>query len=291
MAKTFWVIVTGAQPTAFRARAPEDLLPTLKQLQRTQPDVTMKWFEGGRFWDSPEAATAAWEAKQRDDRSRCKQCRPGGSHVDPRAKYEISRDQKRARFKSRMIAGRATPPDRARQKDEDDRKRGGEGGAKPAWSKPAWPKPAGARPPRSDRPAFPDRQPDRKDQSGPRGGRGWDDRRGDAPGRPADRKRFDDRPQPPSGRPSGRPPGRPPGSRPGGGKPSFGRPTGTGPSSRDQGGRPTGSRPPSGRPRERPTTETPPGRPSGRRPPPGRPSSGRPGGSRVPGGKPPRGRR
>ena len=50
MAKNFccWVIVVGNQPTAFRAREAEDLVPTLKQLQRTQPDVEMRWFERNR---------------------------------------------------------------------------------------------------------------------------------------------------------------------------------------------------------------------------------------------------
>src|SRR5512138_2946940 len=43
-------------PTAFRAREAEDLLPTLKQLQNRHPDATMKWFERGQLWDSPEAA-------------------------------------------------------------------------------------------------------------------------------------------------------------------------------------------------------------------------------------------
>jgi hypothetical protein len=106
MAKFFrcWVIVDGSVPTSFRARDPEELIPTLKQLQRTQPSVTLKWFERGRLWDSPEAARAALLERRRAPNTRGKDWRPGGNHRDPRARYDIPRDEKRARFKKRLIA-------------------------------------------------------------------------------------------------------------------------------------------------------------------------------------------
>jgi len=93
----YWVIVTGAHATAFRARSAEDLLPTLKQLQQTQPDVELKWFERGRVWASPEAARL--RRTPRRDRA----WRPGGEHADPRARFAVSRDEKRARFKKRQV--------------------------------------------------------------------------------------------------------------------------------------------------------------------------------------------
>ena len=102
-AHSFWMIVDGGTPTAFRGREREDLLPTLVQLQRTQPAVELVWFERGRTWPSREAARAALEVKRAAPRSRNTHWRPGGNHVDPRAKYEISRDEKRARFKKRLI--------------------------------------------------------------------------------------------------------------------------------------------------------------------------------------------
>lgn len=106
MAKFFrcWVIVDGSVPTSFRARDPEDLIPTLKQLQRTQPAVALKWFERGRLWDSPEAARVALVERRRAPTGRGKDWRPGGDHRDPRTRYDIPRDEKRARFKKRLIA-------------------------------------------------------------------------------------------------------------------------------------------------------------------------------------------
>ena len=105
MAKShsFWVIIDGAVPTAFRAKNREDLLPTLTQLKRTQPNVVLMWFERGRVWDSPAAARAALEARRSQPRPRDRkpEWRPGGDHRDPRAKYQLSRDEKRARFKKR----------------------------------------------------------------------------------------------------------------------------------------------------------------------------------------------
>jgi hypothetical protein len=135
----FWVIVAGAVPTAFRAKTAEELLPTLRQLQRTQSDITMKWFELGRFWDSPEAAVKATNERRRRERERDAGWRPGGAHADPRARFKITRDEKRARFKRRLARGPAN-----------------EGEQRPP-------------PRRGDRPSS---QP----PSGPRGDRKWPDR-------------------------------------------------------------------------------------------------------------------
>jgi hypothetical protein len=102
----YWVIVTGQDATAFRARHAEDLLPTLKQLQRTQPDAVLKWFERSRLWRSPEeAATALKAPPRRPQPARGREWRPGGEHRDPRAKYQLTRDEKRARFKKRRPSG------------------------------------------------------------------------------------------------------------------------------------------------------------------------------------------
>lgn len=104
--RAFWLIVDGSVPTAFRARRREDLLPTLHQLQRTQPTVALVWFERGRSWESPAAAKEAFEIRRRTARERKPDWRPGGSHADPRAKYAVSRDEKRARFKKRAVRDR-----------------------------------------------------------------------------------------------------------------------------------------------------------------------------------------
>lgn len=136
MARNFqcWVIVAGAQPTSFRARRAEDLLPTLRQLQRTQPSVSMKWFERGRFWDSPEAAREAEIAKRRRAADRGRDWRPGGQHADPRARFEVPRAERRARFKKRLIAAhRPADAEPRPQADTDSTRRRA-------------PKPPGARP-------------------------------------------------------------------------------------------------------------------------------------------------
>jgi hypothetical protein len=55
----YWTILIDDGPTAFRAREAQELLPTLNQLKRTNQHVTMKWFSGGKLWDSPETARLA----------------------------------------------------------------------------------------------------------------------------------------------------------------------------------------------------------------------------------------
>src|SRR6185503_5480492 len=102
--RPFWIILAGSTPTAFRSRHREDLLPTLHQLQRKQADVVLRWFDRGRVWESPEEARDALKAQRQEDR-RPREWRPGGTHRDPRQRYELSRDQKRARFKQRQWVG------------------------------------------------------------------------------------------------------------------------------------------------------------------------------------------
>jgi len=98
----FWVIIVGSTPTAFRANYKEELLPTLAQLQRTQSDVAIRWFARGRLWDSPIEEHAALKEARQAPRARTGDWRPGGVHKDPRARYDLTRDQKRARFKKRQ---------------------------------------------------------------------------------------------------------------------------------------------------------------------------------------------
>lgn len=290
----FWVILAGAVPTAFRSPRREDLVPTLHQLQRTQPDTKLVWFSRGRIWESPEAERTAMLEKRQQRRERKDDWRPGGTHKDPRARYQLTRDQKRARFKQRQSWG----PDPRKTETKPDSGQGPSGDKSHPQGKP----PYADGPRRDDRPKFGDRRDERpsgnyrndrpkfgdRHDNRPR----FDDRRTDRPkfgGAPGDRpaSKFG-RPPGKFGRPPGkfgRPPGdsgRPPGKfdRPPG---KFGRPPGEsgrppGRSDRPPGkfGRPSGEfgRPPakSGRPPGkfgRPPAKfgRPPGK-FGRRPPP-----------------------
>jgi hypothetical protein len=101
---TYWTIILEGKPTAFRATKQEELLPTFKQLQARHPDTLMMWFARGRLWRSEEEAKAAFHARKPKER-RGADWRPGGTHEDPRKRFEISRDEKRRRFKRRLVGG------------------------------------------------------------------------------------------------------------------------------------------------------------------------------------------
>ncbi len=103
---TYWTIVAGGQPTAFRAKDRKELFSTLKQLRRKHPDSEMKWVDAQRrLWESPEAALREKEfgknsreprSKKPEDRGR--NWRPGGNHRDPRQAFKDikkSHNQKR----------------------------------------------------------------------------------------------------------------------------------------------------------------------------------------------------
>jgi hypothetical protein len=95
----YWTILIGDEPTSFRAAEAAELKPTLVQLQRTNPDARLVWFERGRIWGSPAEAHAARLGERASARSRPSTWRPGGKHVDPRQKYKDAKKAKWTRFK------------------------------------------------------------------------------------------------------------------------------------------------------------------------------------------------
>jgi hypothetical protein len=210
---TYWTILIGGQPTAFRAATRDELLPTLKQLQSTQPDAVMMWFSRGKVWPSEEAAAMAFRMEREGPRRerRGADWRPGGEHKDPRDRFKVPRDVKRQRFASRLRRDRTeeAPP----------------AGDKPPGARPTGPKgsrPAETRPfrPKGDRPFQP---------------------KGDRPFQPKGDRPF----QPKGDRPQGFRPSRPQGDRPEGARPfrpKSDRPEGFRPS-RPKGDRPAEARP------------------------------------------------
>ena len=92
----YWTILIDDGPTAFRARDPADLLPTLRQLARTNERVTMKWFARGRLWESPDEQRAAERARETRGERRGPEWRPGGKHRDPSARFAKKRAKKRS---------------------------------------------------------------------------------------------------------------------------------------------------------------------------------------------------
>ncbi|MBY0492885.1 MAG: hypothetical protein K2Y23_01600 [Cyanobacteria bacterium] len=67
----YWTIIVDGQPTAFRAAAQEDLLPTFKRLKERHPSAVMQWFQNGKLWpsrvDAQEAMRARGEMGRRGD--------------------------------------------------------------------------------------------------------------------------------------------------------------------------------------------------------------------------------
>jgi len=97
----YWTILIDQKPTAFRARDQADLVPTLQQLRRTNPDVILKWFARGRLWESPDHERAARQRPAAEKKpARGREWRPGGQHRDPRARFSRG-SRKNARKRQR----------------------------------------------------------------------------------------------------------------------------------------------------------------------------------------------
>lgn len=93
----YWTILIDGKATAFRAHEREELQPTLTQLQRTNTDVTLKFFARGKLWDSPEQAQWASKSVPPKRERRNADWRPGGTHEDPRARFDKKARERRER--------------------------------------------------------------------------------------------------------------------------------------------------------------------------------------------------
>ena len=146
---SYWTIILEGKPTAFRAYQRDDLQTVFKQLQTKHPDVVMKWFARGRLWESPEEARAAEQRGHREKRQ--SDWRPGGEHRDPRARFEVTRAEKRRRFSARFRPGDdrdSTPPSKQHPRERAPVRRDGREPAKPEWKQRDTP--AGNRPARPE---------------------------------------------------------------------------------------------------------------------------------------------
>ena len=52
----YWTIILDGTATSFRAHDQAEILPTFNQLKKKDPTAQLKWFSGGKLWDSPEQA-------------------------------------------------------------------------------------------------------------------------------------------------------------------------------------------------------------------------------------------
>ena len=97
---SYWTILAGGLPTAFRAADRDELLPTFHQLRAKHPDAELRWFQRGKLWDSPESARAHGleSSRTKTVQTRGRDWRPGGEHRDPKQRFE---DAKRARNQGR----------------------------------------------------------------------------------------------------------------------------------------------------------------------------------------------
>jgi len=117
----YWTILIDGKATAFRAKESEELLPTLNQLRRKNDDVALRYFSRGKLWDSPEQAE--WAARNTGGfgEKRGADWRPGGTHKDPRARFDRKRKKDNAARTGSRDAG-ASRDDRSRPVDGDSRR-------------------------------------------------------------------------------------------------------------------------------------------------------------------------
>ncbi len=95
---SYWTILLDGTATSFRAATQEELVPTLYQLRKKDPAATLKWFARGRLWNSPIEARAAASQRPRVRKghaTRDRDWRPGGTQVDPRARFAKQRKDRR----------------------------------------------------------------------------------------------------------------------------------------------------------------------------------------------------
>jgi hypothetical protein len=66
----YWTIIVDDQPTAFRAGALEDIMPTFNRLKEKHPSAKLMWFQQGKLWLSRIDAREAMQMRGERGRDR-----------------------------------------------------------------------------------------------------------------------------------------------------------------------------------------------------------------------------
>ena len=77
----YWTIIVDDQPTAFRAGALDDIMPTFNRLKEKQPTAKLMWFQSGKLWPSRIDAREAMQV--RGERGRYSDPRQDGGDKAP----------------------------------------------------------------------------------------------------------------------------------------------------------------------------------------------------------------
>jgi 23S rRNA pseudouridine2605 synthase len=84
----YWTIILDDAPTSFRTKEREEILPLFNQLKARNPSALLKWFSGGKLWDSPAQAREERERDKvrafREERARERKEQPWGPGASPR---------------------------------------------------------------------------------------------------------------------------------------------------------------------------------------------------------------
>ena len=160
----YWTIILDGVATSFRARERDEILPLFNQLKKKDPTALLKWFSGGKLWDSPEQAREERQLQRVRD-------------------FRDQRDREEREFRARQgdrrgFGDRPTGP----QPDRDRARPPWTGGDRPAGPRPnrdraPWQGGDRATGPKPDRDRAPwqggDRAPHAEHPKEPRRGKDW----------------------------------------------------------------------------------------------------------------------
>ncbi len=99
----YWTIIVDNQPTAFRAGALDDIMPTFNRLKEKQPTAKLMWFQSGKLWPSRIDAREAMQV--RGERGRYSDPRQDGGDKTP--------SRERPKWKSKDFSNPKAPAARA----------------------------------------------------------------------------------------------------------------------------------------------------------------------------------
>lgn len=140
----YWTIIVDDQPTAFRAGALDDIMPTFNRLKEKQPTAKLMWFQSGKLWPSRIDAREAMQV--RGERGRYSDPRQDGGDKPP--------SRERPKWKSKDFS---SPKPQAPSRERSER---------PEWKpRSSSPKPQASSRGRSDRPEWKPRSSSPKPQA------------------------------------------------------------------------------------------------------------------------------